>query len=73
MTRIYLHLDKLLSQVGETSDETNFGAILVTRVDTEGNKVGSCKTQSPTYLDQNTKDNPSHIPTRFGAKRLGPS
>jgi len=29
--------------VGETSDETNFGAILVTRVDTEGNKVWSQK------------------------------
>merc|ERR1712179_378049 len=29
--------------VGETSDESNFGAILVTRVDTEGNKVWSQK------------------------------
>merc|ERR1711974_134313 len=29
--------------VGETSDENNFGAILVTRVDTEGNKVWSQK------------------------------
>merc|ERR1711962_1071754 len=27
--------------VGETSDENNYGAILVTRVDTEGNKVWS--------------------------------
>merc|ERR1711974_576749 len=32
--------------VGETSDENNFGAILVTRVDTEGNKVdGATKQQ----------------------------
>jgi len=29
--------------VGETSDESNFGQILVTRVDTEGNKVWSQK------------------------------